>query len=146
MASHLDYFSLGISSAAAVVASWAAHTVNVKVVRKLLEKGKLDQAKAGSWFSAILFRIFTFVFAIFRMGQESKQNHLLSLPQIFLLFVPRRNREHIIGDLEEEYCTSQKRFPRCWYWGQVLALVGCYWWASLKRIVGRDTIRKLIRK
>ena len=143
MASHWEY--LGVSLAAAVV-SWASHRMSAKIVRELREMGKLDQAKARNWFSAISFRIFTLVFAIFRIGQESKQNHLLSLAQIFLLFVPKRNREHIVGDLEEEYSTSRKRFPRCWYWSQVLALVGCYWWAALRRVAGRDTIRKIIRK
>jgi len=66
--------------------------------------------------------------------------------EVLFFFLPLRNREHIIGDLEEEYCIGNKRFPRFWYLGQVLALVGCYWWASLNRIVGRDTIRKIIRK
>jgi hypothetical protein len=41
----------------------------------------------------------------------------LHLAPIFLLAIAVRNREHIIGDLEEEYLTSNKRFPRLWYWG-----------------------------
>jgi hypothetical protein len=75
-----------------------------------------------------------------------KQKGIPALAQILFLFMPNRNREHIIGDLEEEYRTGDKRFPRLWYWSQVFALVGYYWWASLKRIIGRDRNRKMIRK
>jgi hypothetical protein len=66
--------------------------------------------------------------------------------QILLLFISKRNREHIIGDLEEEYRTSEKRYPRFWYWGQVLALVGSYWWAALRRLAGLNAIRNVIHK
>jgi hypothetical protein len=68
------------------------------------------------------------------------------LAQIVFLTIPKRNREHIIGDLEEEYRTSHKRFPRLWYWGQVITLVASYWWASLRRLAGFDSILKMIRK
>jgi hypothetical protein len=68
------------------------------------------------------------------------------LVQLFFLFVPKRNREHIIGDLEEEYRTTNKRFPRLWYWGQVSALVASYWWATLRRLLGFDVVLKMIRK
>jgi hypothetical protein len=96
--------------------------------------------------SAFVFRIFLLFGIVFRGWQEPKQAKLPSLARMFLLFVSSRNREHIIGDLQEECRTTQKRFPRCWYWGQVFALVGCYWWAALRRIAERDTIRKMIRK
>lgn len=68
------------------------------------------------------------------------------LAQVFLLMVPARNREHIIGDLEEEYRTTNKPFPRLWYWGQVITLVARYWWAILRRWLGFDSILKMIRK
>jgi hypothetical protein len=68
------------------------------------------------------------------------------LAQMLLLFVSKRNREHIIGDLGEEYRTSNKRFPRLWYWGQVFALVASYWWATLRRRLGFDMALKMIRK
>jgi hypothetical protein len=69
-----------------------------------------------------------------------------SLAQFFLLLIPEQNRVHIVGDLEEEYCTTNKRFPRLWYWGQVIALVASYWWASLRRLAGLNSILKMIRK
>jgi hypothetical protein len=68
------------------------------------------------------------------------------LAQMLLLFVSKRNREYIIGDLEEEYRTTNKRFPRLWYWGQVSALVASYWWATLRRLLGFDVVLKMIRK
>lgn len=68
------------------------------------------------------------------------------LAQILLLILPRRNREHIIGDLEEEYRTSHKRFPRLWYWTQAMILTLSYLRVFLRRLVGFDVIRKMIRK
>jgi hypothetical protein len=106
----------------------------------------VEPAKVLDWFSVTVLRIFTFLFAIFRVWQQPKQKGLPAFAQIFLLFLSRRNREHIIGDLEEEYRTSQKRFPRCWYWGQVFALLGRYWWAGFRRLASLDVIQKLIRK
>jgi hypothetical protein len=66
--------------------------------------------------------------------------------QIFLLVIPKRNREHIIGDLEEEYRTSHKSFPRLWYSGEVIVIAATYLCASLKRLAGFDSILKMIRK
>lgn len=70
----------------------------------------------------------------------------LHVAQIFLFLIPKRNREHIIGDLEEEYCTTHKHFMRLWYWGQVIALIARYWWAAARRLAGLEVILKLIRK
>jgi len=75
-----------------------------------------------------------------------EQRCAVRFSDVLLSLLPARNRVHILGDLEEEYRTSYKRFPRFWYWGQVLVLVGSYWWAALRRVAGRDTIRKIIRK
>jgi hypothetical protein len=85
---------------------------------------------------------------VIKLGKAQQQDlhQLRGCSQILFRAIPRRNREHIIGDLEEEYCTSEKRFSRLWYWGQVLALIGNYWWAALRRLAGLDAIRKLIRK
>ena len=66
--------------------------------------------------------------------------------QILLLILPTRNREHIIGDLEEEYRTSYKRLPRLWYWREVIVLVASYWWVTLRRLAGFDAISKMIRR
>ena len=68
------------------------------------------------------------------------------LVHLMLFIIPERNRKYIIGDLEEEYSTTYKRFPRLWYWGQVIALLANYWWAALRRLAGLDAIRKVIRK
>src|ERR1041385_5074036 len=80
-----------------------------------------------------------FDFFIFKILQgiliwKARGSHNPSrLAEIILLLLPKRNREHIIGDLEEEYRTIEKRFPRLWFWRQVLALVGGYWWAAIRR-------------
>jgi hypothetical protein len=105
-----------------------------------------EPSEAFRWLDTILPLIFARLVAIVLMWQEPKQKGIPALAQILFLFMPNRNREHILGDLEEEYRTSNKRFPRFWYWGQVLALIGRYWWVALRRLAGLDVIRKVIHK
>lgn len=69
--------------------------------------------------------------------------------QFLLLLIPKRNREHLIGDLEEEYRTivlpEYGRFwAGLWYWGQTLGAIGPYLWSGLKRVLGWAAIAKLI--
>jgi hypothetical protein len=61
--------------------------------------------------------------------------------KFLLLLIPRRNREHLIGDLEEEYAAVVLpeygfRKARLWYWFQVLATLGPILWNEAKRIAG----------
>jgi len=70
--------------------------------------------------------------------------------KFLLLLVPRRYREHLIGDLEEEY--SQIVLPefgprraRLWYWWQVLASLIPLVWAEAKRLAGLVVIWKSVR-
>lgn len=148
MGSHLlDIVVLTLSLTAVILFALAVRSrLEMRKMTAIVHPVELATVLDG-WFSTTVFRIFTLLFAIFHVvWQQPKQKELPSLARIFLLFVSRRNREHIIGDLEEEYRTSQKRFPRCWYWGQIFALLGCYWWAGLRRLAGLDLILKLIRK
>jgi hypothetical protein len=83
---------------------------------------------------------------------KSKAHSSRALPklspfvQALLWIIPERNRDHIIGDLEEECRTYNKLFPRLWYSWQAITLVASYRWAALRRLVGLDAIRKFIRK
>lgn len=66
-----------------------------------------------------------------------------------LLLIPKRNREHLIGDLDEEYRTvvlpEYGRFwAGFWYWGQTFWAIGPYLWKGLKRVVGWAAVIKLI--
>ena len=67
----------------------------------------------------------------------------------FLLFliVPRHNREHLIGDLEEEYATIilpdyGERKAKFWYWWKVITCIAPSAWAWVKRIL---TVALLLR-
>jgi len=68
----------------------------------------------------------------------------------FVLFlIPKKNREHLIGDLEEEYRTLimpeyGRRWARIWYRGQVIQAVGFYVWPFVKRVLGMAAIWKVI--
>lgn len=58
--------------------------------------------------------------------------------KFILLLIPKRNREHLIGDLEEEYRTILVpeygvRKARTWYWWQVAISIGPLLWAHVKR-------------
>lgn len=71
--------------------------------------------------------------------------------QFALLLIPKRNREHLIGDMEEEYRTialpKYGRFLACaWYWEQTAIAVGRYLLPVIKRILGFAVIWKLIGK
>jgi len=72
-----------------------------------------------------------------------------SAAQFVLLLIPKRSREHLIGDLEEEYRSvvlpQYGRFwAGVWYWGQTLWAIGPYLWVGLKRVFGWAAIIKLI--
>jgi hypothetical protein len=58
-----------------------------------------------------------------------------------LLLIPKRNREHLIGDLEEEYRTIVlpkygERAAWFWYWWQVGISFSPLLWARLKQLAG----------
>lgn len=66
-----------------------------------------------------------------------------------LLMIPKRSREHLIGDLEEEYWTvvlpEYGLFrARLWYWGQTVFIVSNYLWPLIKRILGMAAIWKVM--
>jgi len=71
--------------------------------------------------------------------------------EYILFLIPKRNREHLVGDLEEEYRT--KVLPewgpfraRLFYWEQTAIAVVCYVWPVLKRLLGLAAIWKVIGK
>jgi hypothetical protein len=69
--------------------------------------------------------------------------------QFVLLLIPKKNREHLVGDLEEEYRTKVLpewgRFrAQFLYWEQTAIAVICYLWPVLKRILGLAAIWKVI--
>jgi hypothetical protein len=69
--------------------------------------------------------------------------------QFALLLLPKRNREHLIGDLEEEFRTivlpQYGRFlAGCWYCEQVGLAIVYYAWPTLKKILGLSFLYKLI--
>jgi hypothetical protein len=66
-----------------------------------------------------------------------------------LLLIPKKNREYVIGDLEEEFHTILVpeygyRIARCWYWAQVLAAFVPMLWDQLKRASGLAVVLKLL--
>lgn len=73
------------------------------------------------------------------------------LERMFLLTIPKRSREHLIGDLEEEYRTivlpEYGRFrARLWYWRQMLWIAGPFIWNKLKRALALEPERRLHKR
>lgn len=69
--------------------------------------------------------------------------------QFALLMIPTRSREHLLGDLEEEYRTivlpqCRRFWAKAWYWEQTLLALGFYVWPFLKKVLGMAVIWKLI--
>lgn len=83
-----------------------------------------------------------------RAHQES--THPPRSAKFLLLLIPRPNREHLIGDLEEEYAQIVlpefgPRKARLWYWWQVLASLTPLLWAEIKRLAGWVLVWKSVR-
>jgi hypothetical protein len=70
--------------------------------------------------------------------------------KLLLLFIPKKNREHLLGDLEEEYQTSVLpeyglRAARRWYWWHVCLSIGPFAWVGFKRVAGFVLLWKSVR-
>jgi hypothetical protein len=73
-----------------------------------------------------------------------------SSAKFILLLVPKRHREHLVGDLEEEYSTVVlpeygAKKARLWYWWQVLASIAPLLWPQIKRIVSITWLLRRVR-
>ncbi|MGA3351220.1 MAG: hypothetical protein ABSC33_19500 [Candidatus Sulfotelmatobacter sp.] len=61
--------------------------------------------------------------------------------KFILLLVPKRNREHVVGDLEEEFYTVVVpeyglRRAQMWYRWHVIIAIAPFLWAKIKRALG----------
>jgi len=70
--------------------------------------------------------------------------------KLLLLLIPRKSRENLVGDLEEEFSTMI--LPRCglrkaqaWYWWQVSASIAPLVWAHVKRIAALVLLWKAVK-
>jgi hypothetical protein len=88
------------------------------------------------------------------VGFRENSNNPIAMPifgRIFFLLIPKRTREHLVGDLEEEYRTivlpGYGRFrAQLWYLAQMIVAVGSYTWMAFKRFLGFGFQRKLHRR
>jgi hypothetical protein len=79
-----------------------------------------------------------------RTPGAAKQN--ATFVHIALLFVESQNREHLIGDLEEEYFTliaptRNALRARCWWWHQLMGIMIAYLGKRMRRMLERTTPR-----
>lgn len=61
--------------------------------------------------------------------------------KLLYLILPKRDREHLPGDLEEEYRTKilpkfGPAYAKRWYWTQVVFSIGPILWAHLRKLIG----------
>lgn len=70
--------------------------------------------------------------------------------KLLLLLIPKKNREHLLGDLEQEYQTillpkyGLRAARRC-YWWHVCISLGPLLWARLRRVAGLVLLWKSVR-
>ena len=69
---------------------------------------------------------------------EPDPNRPPKMATLLVLLIPKKNREHILGDLDEEYRTILmprygRRTANLWYWWQAAISVGPLLWAKVKR-------------
>jgi hypothetical protein len=70
--------------------------------------------------------------------------------KFLLLLIPRRHREHLIGDLDEEYTDIVfpeygPRKARIWYWWQVVASLSSLVCAEMRRLAGFIILWRSVR-
>jgi hypothetical protein len=78
-----------------------------------------------------------------------RQSRALHSAQFILLLIPKRNREQVIGDLEEEFRTIVlpqygSFLATCWYFEQVAIAITCYAWPTIRKVLGLSFILRLI--
>ena len=144
---HLRTENRGRYTAINEEASWESYTVHFQADKKVFSSG-LRLLKF--WRSRTGLLVHRDVQAENRISVESSgRAHPPRVAVFALLLIPKKNREHLIGDLEEEYRTillpQYGRFrARLWYWEQTALALGFYAWPFLKKVLGMAAIWKLI--
>ncbi|PYP89427.1 MAG: hypothetical protein DMG65_13770 [Candidatus Angelobacter sp. Gp1-AA117] len=80
---------------------------------------------------------------------RNSDRHVPRYAHFLLLLIPQKSREHLIGDLEEEYRAVVlpkygSSLAALWYWMQTLWVIGPYILVGAKRAIGLEIIWKLI--
>jgi hypothetical protein len=74
-----------------------------------------------------------------------------SSARLLLLLIPRKVRENLVGDLEEEFLTRVLpnyglTLARKWYWQQVITSLCPILWEQFKRVAGLVLLWKVVRR
>jgi len=74
-----------------------------------------------------------------------------SSARLLLLVIPRKVRENLVGDLEEEFLTRVLpnyglTLARKWYWQQVITSLCPIVWEQFKRVAGLVLLWKVVRR
>jgi len=74
-----------------------------------------------------------------------------SSARLLLLLIPRKVRENLVGDLEEEFLTRVLpnyglTLARKWYWQQVITSLCPIVWEQFKRVAGLVLLWKVVRR
>src|SRR5262249_6058800 len=82
---------------------------------------------------------------------RNNAGHIPRLARVIFFFVEKRSREHLVGDLEEEYWALivQIRTPFqawCWWCGEALCVAIAYCWKRIRRIVGLAAVVRMRRR
>jgi hypothetical protein len=139
---------------------WAVVVILVAIMLKLTMAGHVVLS-IGSYlvivYCELQFKLFTRMedSLLKQLKEFCKQGDAHDIPlrpiEAVLRFIPERSREHLIGDLEEEYRTiilpqRGQKLAQCWYLYQVINIIRAYSCQRFRRLIGIEKVRKLIGK
>ena len=99
---------------------------------------------------AIPFRlVLAIIISFFRTSDAPRE--LPSTATFLLLLIPKKDRDNLVGDLEEEFFTRMlprygPKSARRWYWEQVIVSLGPILWTQVKHVAGLVLLWKTIKK
>jgi hypothetical protein len=130
---------LGVSSRQEMIGRFATEGSRQVVVGESADVEVFEDGKLVAWISAKHLRT---------------ANGAVAKPpvsaQFLLLLLPKKYRENLVGDIDEEFSTvvlprHGPRKARLWYWCQVIASIMPFVWAQIKRVAGLVLLWKAVK-
>jgi hypothetical protein len=102
-------------------------------------------------FSVLAFLVINgFCGVLIEFLDSTRNNHPPRWARFIALMIPRQHREHLLGDLEEEFYTVLvpefgNFTAKLWYWWQVLASVSSLFWSEVRNVLGTALFWRITR-
>jgi DNA-binding CsgD family transcriptional regulator len=129
----------GSTTRAKLFTVWADDGLAQVEVARNGDVGISEKGRIVAWFSGRHFTI-----------ENEEARRPPEFARFLLLLVPKKYRENLLGDLDEEFTTIVlpdygARKARLWYWWQMIASIAPIVWAQVKRIAGLVLLWKAVK-